>query len=69
MEKKNGKFRPVINLMKLNEFITYHHFKMEILDVVLSSIKRNSFFVSIDLKDAYLSIPIYKNDRKYFEFF
>lgn len=69
VEKKNGKFRPVINLMKLNEFITYHHFKMETLDVVLSSIKRNSFFVSIDLKDAYLSVPIYKNDRKYLKFF
>lgn len=69
VEKKNGKFRPVINLMKLNEFITYHHFKMETLDVVLSSIKRNSFFVSIDLKDACLSVPIYKNDRKYLKFF
>lgn len=41
---------------------------METLDVVLSSIKRNSYFVSIDLKDAYLSIPIDIHDRKYLKF-
>lgn len=68
VEKKNCKFRPVINLMKLNEFISYHHFKMDTLDVVLSSIKRYSYFVSIDLKDAYLSVPIDIKDRKYLKF-
>lgn len=68
MKKKNGKLRPVINLMKLNEFISYHHFKMDTLDVVLSSVKRYSYFVSIDLKDAYLSVPIDMKDRKYLKF-
>lgn len=68
VEKRNGKFRPVINLMKLIKFISYHHFKMETLDVVLSSIKRYSYFVSIDLKDAYLSVPIDMRDRKYLKF-
>lgn len=68
VEKKNGKFRPVINLTKLNEFISYHHLKMETLDVVLSSIKRYSYFVSTDLKDAYLSVPIDMRDRKYLKF-
>ena len=46
VEKKNGKFRPVINLMRMNEFISNHHFKMETLDVVLSSIKRNLLSVN-----------------------
>ena len=68
VEKKNGKFRPVINLRGLNEFIQYHHFKMETLETVLSAVKRNSFFVSIDLKDAYLSVPIFESDRKYLKF-
>ena len=67
-KKKKGKFRPAINLMRLNEFISYHHFKMETLDVVLSSIKRISYFVSIDMKDAYLSVPIDINDKKYLKF-
>lgn len=51
MEKKNGKYRPFINLKKLNEFVKYHHFKMETLQSVLSSIKKNkSFFVVLILK-------------------
>jgi hypothetical protein len=69
VEKKNGKYRPVINLKKLSEFVQYHHFKMETMDSILSSIKKNSYFVSIDLKDAYLSVPINKMDRKYLKFF
>ena len=27
--KKDGSFRPVINLKDLNNFVSYHHFKME----------------------------------------
>lgn len=41
---------------------------METLESVLSSVRRNSFFVSIDLKDAYLSVPVNKNHRKYLKF-
>ena len=33
--KSNGKFRPVINLKFLNEFVTYEHFKQETFMVVL----------------------------------
>lgn len=45
-------------LRKLNKFIQFHHFKFETLDSVLSGMKRNSFLVSIELKNAYLSIPV-----------
>ena len=65
VEKKNGKYRPVINLRTSNKFIQYHHFKMETLNLVLSGIKRNSFFVSIDLKDAYLSVHVAFEHRKH----
>lgn len=41
---------------------------METLESVLSSVRRNSFFVSIDLKDAYLSVPVNKNRRNYLKF-
>lgn len=68
VEKKNVIYRPVINLKQLNEFIQYHHFKMETLESVLSSVRRNSFFVSIDLKDTYLSVPVNKNHRKFLVF-
>jgi len=47
VKKKGGKFRPVINLKRLNKFIEYHHFKMENIETVLNSIKRNSNFVNL----------------------
>ena len=69
VKKKNGKFRPVINLRNLNKFIQYHHFKQENLGQILQSIGRNFYFTSLDLSDAYFSIPIHKEHRKYLKFF
>lgn len=66
--KKGGKFRPVVNLKKLNEFIEYNHFKMENIETVLKSIKRNSYFVSFDLQNAYFSLAIHPSNRKYLKF-
>lgn len=66
--KPNGKFRPVINLKYLNYFVTYEHFKQETFSVVLELIQKNDFFTSIDLKDAYFSIPIHSNFQKYLKF-
>ena len=66
--KKNGKFRPVINLRYLNQFVHYDHFKQETFKVVLNLIQENDFFTSIDLNDAYFSVPINKNYQKYLKF-
>lgn len=66
--KKGGKFRPVVNLKKLNESIAYIHFKMENIETVLKSIKRNSYFMSFDLQNAYFSLAIHTSDRKYLKF-
>ena len=68
VKKKNGKFRPVINLRKLNKFVEYFHFKMETLQHVTELLKRDAYFTSIDLENAYFSIPISKNSRKYLKF-
>lgn len=68
VKKKNGKFRPVINLKNLNEFVTYHHFKQENLSLILKGIQMGSFFTSIDLTDAYLTVPVHESDRKYLKF-
>lgn len=67
--KPNGKFRPVINLKYLNYFVTYEHFKQETFSVILDLIQENDFFTSIDLKDAYFSIPIHEDFQKYLKFF
>ena len=66
--KKNGKFRVILNLKQVNEFIEYHHFKMETFKTALNCVSRNCFFASVDLQDAYYSCKVMENDRKYLRF-
>ncbi|KAK2551360.1 Transposon Tf2-6 polyprotein [Acropora cervicornis] len=65
---KCGDLRPVINLKPLNEFVQYHHFKMEGLNTLLDLLSGSEFFTTIDLKDAYFSIPIHADHCKYLRF-
>lgn len=67
--KKSGDYRPIINLKSLNKFVLYHHFKMEGLQTVKQTIRRGDWLAKIDLKDAYLSVPIAMEHRKYLRFF
>lgn len=68
VQKKNGKYRPVINLKSLNRHVKYFHFKQETLSSVLANISRNDYFCSIDLSDAYFSISIHEECKKYLKF-
>ena len=67
--KKTGDMRPVINLKPLNVFVQKIHFKMENINTALHAITPGDYLVSIDLKDAYFSIPIFKSNlRKFVRF-
>ena len=66
--KKSGGFRTIINLKKLNRHLEKRHFKMEHIPTILPLIQRNAFMTSIDLQDAYFSLPIMKRHRKYLRF-
>ncbi len=68
VEKKTGGHRPVINLKYLNLFMDRIKFKMEGLLSVLNLIQPGDFLTSIDLKDAYFSVPVRQQDRKYLRF-
>ena len=67
-EKKNGRFRSIINLKKLNQFIPYLHFKMEGPKQLKDLLRENNLMVKIDLKDAYFSIPLHLETQKYVRF-
>jgi hypothetical protein len=67
-KKEKGRYRMILNLKKLNEFVTYHHFKMDTLETVLTLIRPGMFMASIDFTDAYYSLAIAQQHRKYLRF-
>lgn len=52
------KFRPIVNFKGLNEHIEYQILKMETLTDVKDTLRQNDWMVKIDLKDAFLSVPM-----------
>ena len=66
--KKTGDLRPVINLKPLNKFVVKRHFKMETISVARELINSNDHLASVDLSDAYFSIPIHESYRKFLRF-
>ena len=66
--KKDGSLRPVINLKQLNFFVEYHHFKQENISLALDLIQKDDYLTSIDLCDAYFSISIHDDYKKYLRF-
>ena len=66
--KASGSWRPVIDLSTLNLRVCKTPFKMETLQSVLLSVRNGDWMVSIDLKDAYLQVPIHPDSRKYLRF-
>lgn len=67
--KRNGEFRMILNLKELNQFIKYHHFKMDTFESALKIIPPNCFMSSVDLKNAYYSIPVATEHQKFLQFF
>ena len=67
--KKGGELRPVINLRNLNGFLPYQHFKMEGIQLLRDLMEEGDWLVKLDLKDAYLTINVAEEFRKYLKFF
>ena len=67
-KKKNNEFRMVLNLKWLNQYIPYHHFKMDTFEKALTLVKKDMFFCSVDLRHAYYSVPVAKEHQKYLKF-
>ena len=67
--KKDSSHRMILNLKNFNKFICYRYFKMESIQNVLNVIKKDAFMASIDLKDAFYSVPVAEYHQKYLTFF
>ena len=66
--KQKEKVRPILDLRYLNNYLKYNHFQMESLKTAATIMEKEIYFTKIDLKDAYHSISIAKEHRKYLGF-
>lgn len=56
--KADNKWRLILNLKVLNMYTEHEHFKMEGIDCVRDLLTRREYMCKLDLRDAYLSVPI-----------
>jgi len=67
--KKDGRVRIILNLKVFNEYhVEKIHFKMESLRSAIAAMRKNGYMASVDISDAFYSINIREQDRKYFRF-
>ena len=66
--KPRQRWRPVIDLSRLNTFLLVERFRTEMPESIRTSLIPGEWVSSIDLSDAYLHIPIHPNSRKYLRF-
>ncbi|KAM4748709.1 uncharacterized protein WCC33_006088 [Rhinophrynus dorsalis] len=69
VRKKDSGLRPVINLRALNGFVLYRHFKMEGIHCLRDLLLPSDWMVKIDLKDAYLTVPMAPTSQTFLRFF
>ena len=66
--KNSGSVRIILNLSNLNEHKAYGHFKVDNLNSVLLLMEQNCYMGSVDLKDAYYTVNVHHEFRKYLRF-
>ena len=66
--KTDGSLRLILNLKNLNQFVDYHHFKMDTLASVINLMEKDCYMASIDLKDAYYTVSVDKHYQNFLKF-
>ena len=65
---RDSSHRVYFNLKKLNDVVSYPHFKMDALETADKLMKCGCYMTSVDLKDACYSISIAPEHHKYLKF-
>ena len=65
VRKPSGKFRMILNLRPLNKFVKYKRFRMESIFTVARCLFPGCYMATLDLRDAYLHIPIHPDFQKF----
>lgn len=66
--KKDGGWRPIINLKRLNAYLHVSHFKMEGIPSLKDILQQNDYMGKIDLQDAYLTVLVDRKHCNYLKF-
>ena len=66
--KKDGGWRPIINLKILNSYLHTPHFKLESIQNLKDVLLQNDYMAKVDLKDVYLTVPMHHTAYKYLRF-
>ena len=66
--KPNHKWRPILDLSTLNQFLCVKTFKMETPETIRTSLQQEEWVTSLDFSDAYFHIPIHYTSRKFLRF-
>ena len=67
--KPNNKWRPILDLSRLNCYLATSSFKMETPETIRLSLQKGEWVTSLDFSDAYFHIPIGQRSRKFLRFF
>ena len=65
---KPGKWRPILSMKKVNKFVRYVKFKMTTVRDIQRWLKQDNLMTSLDLSDAYFSIPLHRTAYKFVRF-
>ena len=66
--KLTGGWRPVLDVSELNRYVSLTKFKMETPRSVLASVQEGDWMTSVDLKDAYLQVPMHPESCRFLRF-
>ena len=69
IEKPDGRHRPISDLRPLNQWLRYEHFQMESIKSVREMLRPGNYMARLDLKSAYLHVPVHPEDRPYLDFY
>ena len=67
-KKRDDTHRMILNLKKFTDFLLVPHCKLESIEDPLNLIT-GCYFASVDLKDAYYSIPMHEDFQKYLKMY
>ena len=67
-KRSPDKWRPIINLKCFNHYVQKIYFRMEVVAWTRQWLRSAGWFCGINLKDAFLHVPIHRKFRKFIRY-